>query len=202
MSLMEWLNPSKAIRSPRPQGKPEPGLAPFQAACAPLVASWVRSNDELFSLAPRTPPPITVRKVLSWKRDNGHPMLYYAPGEAEPCGYVELNLLPYGEAQWWVGHCLVAPPRRGSGIGLRMLGLLLDEAFRRWNAHTVNLVVFPENFGAVRCYRRAGFSERGEVFRRFVTRAGPHRMLYMSVDQHEHEFRRHQAAAQHLRPDA
>jgi RimJ/RimL family protein N-acetyltransferase len=202
MALMEWLYRPKPAAPPHPHGEPTPGLNPFEPAYARLVAGWVRSDDELFALAPRTLPPLTPRKVLAWKREHGYPMLYRNEGETEPCGYVELNLLPYGQAQWWVGHCLVAPGRRGTGIGLRMVDSLLDEAFRRQAAQMVSLVVFPQNFGAIRCYRRAGFSERGEVFRHFTTRSGPHRMLYMSLDRHEYDFRRHQAAAQHLRHEA
>lgn len=199
---MAWFNPAKPTVLSRPPGAPASGLTPFDAAYARLVTEWVRSDDELFALAPRTPPPLTPRKVLGWKRDDDHPMLYFDSQENEPCGYVELNRLSQGHAQWWVGHCLVAPRRRKSGVGLRMISLLLDAAFHQHEARLVSLVVFPENFGAIRCYRRAGFSERGEVFRRFTTRPGQYRMLYMSIDRHEHDFRRSQASAQDLRGHA
>jgi RimJ/RimL family protein N-acetyltransferase len=95
--------------------------------------------------------------------------------------------MPEGGDHWWVGHCIVAPRRRGNGIGLHMVRLLLDRAFDARNARRVSLIVFPSNFDAVRCYRAAGFSERREVYREFVTRPGRHRMLYMSIDRRRHE---------------
>lgn len=206
MSLIAWFRARRVGAcapgcAPAHQASPgcaRPGLAPFDPAHAKRVARWVQSDDELFALAPRTFPPLSARKVIAWQREDGYPMLYFDGGETDPCGYVELNRLPTGRAQWWLGHCLVAPHRRGKGVGLRMIDLVLDEAFCRRNAHTVSLVVFPDNFGAIRCYRRAGFSEHGEVFRRFATRAGQYRMLYMSIDRHEYEFRR-ETAAQPLR---
>ncbi len=176
---------ASASRADRPDGV----LMPFEDVFAPVVAGWVRSDDELFHLTPKTPPPITPEKVIGWRRPLGFPMLYWRDGAAEPCGYAELNRTELGEARWWLGHCLVAPDQRSRGVGLTMVRLLLGMAFQRKAAHVVSLIVFPGNLNAVRCYRRAGFSERGEVFRRFETRAGEHRMIHMSIDRHEYAYR-------------
>lgn len=162
------------------------GLVPFEAHYSGLVAGWVRSDDELFLLSPRTPGPLTPAKVIGWKQAGGDQLLYCIADDAEPWGYVELNPIPGRTGQWWVGHCLVAPYRRGKGIGLRMVRLVLDLAFDSRGATAVSLVVFPHNFGAVRCYRVAGFAERREVYREFATRPGRHRMLYMSIDRHRY----------------
>jgi len=166
------------------------GFVPFEARHASLVAGWVRSDKDLFMLSPRTPGPLTAAKVIGWKQAGGDQLMYHDPGDGEPCGYVELNPMPEGGRHWWIGHCIVAPHQRGNGTGLRMVRLVLDRAFEYRDARRVSLVVFPGNFGAVRCYCVAGLGERREIYREFATRPGQHRMLYMSIDHHEHRFLR------------
>ena len=38
-------------------------LIPFRPGDATIVAGWVSSNEDMFRLAPQTPPPLTPRKV-------------------------------------------------------------------------------------------------------------------------------------------
>ncbi len=182
---MEWLigrNGSPPAVPTAAATHPRFGLRPFEPRYAALVASWVRSPEEAFQLAPKTPPPLTPEKVVAWAQRDGHVFLCWREGDTEPCGYVELNPLSFGRRQWWLGHCIVTPALRGKGIGRRMVKLVLDEAFTERQARAVNLVVLPDNTAAIRCYRQAGFSERGEVFRDHTERPGKYRMLYMSID--------------------
>lgn len=177
-SLLEKVG----LRSP-PLNAPRGGeLHPFDPAFAATVAGWVRSDDELFHLSPRTPPPLTSAKVLEWGRAGGAAFLHIAsPGEP-PCGYVELNPMPNEPGHWWMGHCLVAPAARGRREGSRIVRLLLREAFVSREARRLSLVVFPGNVEAVRCYQSAGFVTLHDVYRSFDTRPGTHRMLYMTID--------------------
>ncbi len=158
-------------------------LRPFRRAHAPLVAGWVRDDDELFWLAPQTMPPLTPQKVIDWTARRGRPMLLCTSDRTEPVGYAELNDLPSRADELWIGHFIIAPERRGAGLGGRMLRLLLDHAFGPLTARRVALIVFPENVLAIRCYESGGLATAGRQERNFSPRPGTHRMLEMAIDQ-------------------
>lgn len=52
------------------------------------------------------------------------------------------------------------PSRRGKGYGKEMLRLAVKYAFEITKADAVQLMVFPENTAAIRCYESVGFTER------------------------------------------
>lgn len=156
-------------------------LIAFDKLLAPWIASWVSDDRELFWLAPKTPPPITAAKVVAWTYPGGSPMLLCHEQMPEPLGYVELNPMPGRTDDLWMGHCLVRPEHRGTGLGRQMVDMLIDEAFEHRCARTVSLVVFPENIPAVRCYRQAGFKQVGEQVKYFPTTRRRHCMLEMRI---------------------
>lgn len=163
-------------------------LAPFDKLMAPLVASWARDEHELFWLAPKTPPPLTAAKVVAWPGRDGCPLLMYRESDASPLGYLELNPMPGEQSHLWLGHCVLAPSARGTGLGKLMVRMLLDEAFINRKAWRVSLVVFPDNESAVACYRAAGFAHAGEQVKHFATTGRQHRMLQMTIDQIRHSM--------------
>lgn len=148
-------------------------LAAFAPKDAALVASWVRDAREAYWLAPRTPPPLTPEKVLEWQSPAGQALLLVEPPQDLAVAYGEVNPLGGRAGEFWLGHLLVAPDRRGQGLGRVLTRLLLQRAFERLGARRVTLVVFPENHGAIACYRAAGmhfdgyenhyFPARGEL---------------------------------------
>jgi RimJ/RimL family protein N-acetyltransferase len=172
-------------------------LGPFDKLMAPIVAAWARDPHELFWLAPKTYPPLTAAKVVGWPGSDGCPLLFYRDGIVEPIGYLELNPMPGEREHLWLGHCVVAPARRGSGLGEVMINLVLEEAFQTRKAARVSLVVFPDNIAAIRCYRACGFTEVGEQVKYFPTTGRQHRMLQMSVTRVDHA--RHVAAGKPIR---
>lgn len=157
-------------------------LSPFDKLQASRVASWARDDQELFWLAPKTPPPLTAAKVVGWATADGRPLLFYRDEIAEPLGYLELNPMPADWGHYWLGHCVIRPDQRGTGVGRHMIGLTLEYAFRTRRAYRVSLVVFPENAPAIRCYRHAGFIDAGEQWKYFSTTGQQHRMIQMTID--------------------
>lgn len=157
-------------------------LGPFEKVMAPLVARWARDDQELFWLAPKTPPPLSTAKVIAWATPDGRPMLFYRDEKPEPLGYLELNPMPADWGHYWLGHCVIRPEQRGTGIGRHMISLTIEYAFRVRRAYRVSLVVFPENVSAIRCYRRAGFIDAGDQWKFFATTGQQHRMLQMTID--------------------
>ena len=69
-----------------------------------------------------------------------------------------------GEA--WVLSAAVRPEHRGRGLGAALLEDVRAVLVAR-GAHALFLTVHPENAGAVRLYRRAGFRVEGEEARYF-----------------------------------
>ena len=123
--------------------------------------SWIRDAREAYWVAPRTPPPLTACEVLHWGVAGHCPLLLYELGETTPVGYGEVNELTSGMNRYWLGHLIVDPTQRGRGLGLQLTRLLLAEAFGRFHASDVTLVVFPENTVAIECYRAAGMRDNG-----------------------------------------
>jgi len=157
-------------------------LRPFERLHAPLIASWVRDDDELFWLAPQTPPPVTPEKVIGWTIRRGRPLLLWPPEASAPIGYAELNDMPTHPDELWIGHFIIALDHRGLGLSREMLRLLLRRAFGPLRAERVALIVFPANEPAIRCYRSGGLRTVGFQERTFASRPGPHKMREMAID--------------------
>jgi RimJ/RimL family protein N-acetyltransferase len=141
--------------SPEPV-RPVPRLAPLAREHAGLIASWAQDQRAAEWLAPRTPPPLDAAKVLEWQLPGVHAYLLYAGDEPLPLAYGEVNELRRDRGEYWLGHLVVAPARRGQGWGRDLTRLLLRAAFNELGARRVTLVVFPENRAAVRAYEAAG----------------------------------------------
>ncbi len=148
-----------AFPKPRRRTAPIYRLVPFNPPWADRVVSWVCNAQETYWLAPQTPPPLTATRLLSWQKPGHHPFLLFEPGDQQPIGYGELNELTGGYRQYWLGHLIVDPARRGRGYGKLLAQMLLREAFEQRGARRVTLVVFPENERAVACYRAAGMHD-------------------------------------------
>lgn len=135
-------------------------LEAFLPRDAAKVLSWVCGDHDAYLLAPRTPPPLTIRKLLQWSGP-GRSAYLLEESSGEAVGYGELNLLSGPRRQYWLGHLLIDPARRGAGLGRRLTELLLERAFCDRQASRVALVVFEGNDAARRCYLAAGMVEDG-----------------------------------------
>ncbi len=155
-------------------------LRSFDKLFGPLVAGWVQGEDALFCLAPGTAPPLTAAKVVGWTSDGDCPLLLWAAGQQEPCGYAELNTMESNPGALWLGHLLLRSEVRGQGWGHRFVRCLMEQAFEQMAASGIVLVVFPDNEPAIRCYKRVGFTVQREEVHRF---RGPQRdrMLRMEL---------------------
>ena len=160
-----------------------PVLARFHPIHAAAIASWIRDERQLQWVSPSTEPPLTAEKVQRWPRPDGEAFVLLAEGDddgasglpacaaastaQDPVAYAEINHMRSGGGNWWIGHFIVRPDRRGQGLGRLLLSDLLKEAFERLLANSVCLVVFPDNKPAIRCYESAGFMMMGSEYHRF-----------------------------------
>lgn len=154
-------------------------LAPFDRLFESFVAGWVTSEQELRMLAPSTKLPLTASKVAAWVKPGGHAYLFFHPQDPIPVGYGELNPMKREAQHLWLGHFVVRPDTRRQGVGLSFALAIIDEAFARLGARRISLIVFPENFSAIRCYERAGFRSAGAEIQRFADDPTEHRFLRM-----------------------
>lgn len=162
------------------------GLVRFSPAHAPHIAGWVETDQELHWLAPNTPGPLTAEKVIGWKNPGGTALVALDAEGIAPVGYGELNPMKGDARHVWIGHVVVSPSLRGSGIGQTFVRALLTYAFETIRAQRVTLVVFPENRSALRCYESVGFTIVQEERHRFGTPGKRHRLLRLTLDASRH----------------
>ena len=163
-------------------------LRPFSSDQATEVAGWAETPADLFILAPATPPPLTAEKVRAWTSERDTPLLLYPVRGTAPVGYAELNVMAHDARILWIGHLIVPRALRGQGIGYIFIQYLLRRAFEENRAHSVNLVVFPENEIAVHCYLKCGWRKDCVHYKTFSHRRGKFKMTKMKIT--ERQFRR------------
>jgi len=184
-----WINIDHVFPSSPPRSEPlrsapqlQVHLAKFEPWHAFDVARWSRTSQDLWWLAPNTPPPLTVSKVLGWKRDHGAAFVLRTHEDDTPLGYAELNPMRDDRTHFWLGHIVVRPDRRGGGLGRALMRCLLKEAFEQRAAERLSLIVFPDNLPAIRCYQAVGFTSIADEFHRFRGAGLKHRLHRMQIN--------------------
>jgi ribosomal protein S18 acetylase RimI-like enzyme len=128
-------------------------LEPFDPADAASVAGWATTADDVRMWCSRTAAPVPAEVIVGWSRAEdvrAHALF----DRAELVGYGEL-WLDDEEREVELARLIVAPDRRGRGVGSRLVEMLVEIA---QTAHAdVVLRVAPDNVAAQRCYARAGF---------------------------------------------
>jgi ribosomal protein S18 acetylase RimI-like enzyme len=163
-------------------------LAAFESQWASAVVDMVVDDHELFMLAPKSMPPLTAEKVRAWAGPGCTQMLLYHRTSPKPLGYVELNTMPSASRHLWMGHCIIRPDRRGTGLGWRMVEMVVEMAFAKCKANVLSLVVFPENQSAIRCYRSAGFEHINKETKFFASTRSEHTMLHMAINARRYRY--------------
>jgi ribosomal protein S18 acetylase RimI-like enzyme len=129
-------------------------LAPFDETQAGVVLGWIRTRQEADRWASAGHRDLEAALLREWHSDP----------DVRPFVCVEDGLLVgYGEV--WddaeadeaeLARIVVAPDRRGEGVGRRLVELLVEQA-RAAGFDDVWLRVVPDNAAAIACYRGAGF---------------------------------------------
>jgi ribosomal protein S18 acetylase RimI-like enzyme len=131
-------------------------LAPFDAAHAPLVSSWAPTASEVRSWCALAEAPVPPETVAGWSTAEDVEAFLLLDGEG-PVAYGEL-WLDEEESEVELARLLVAPERRGQGVGRTLTSLLAGAARADHpGLETVCLRVRPENTAGHRAYEAAGF---------------------------------------------
>jgi len=130
---------------------------PFDPARATLVSSWAPTAAEVLSWCALAEAPVPPEVISGWSTADDVDAFLLLDGEV-PVAYGEL-WLDEEEGEVELARLLVAPERRGQGVG-RTLTSLLAAAARDRHPHleTVCLRVRPENTAGHRAYEAAGFT--------------------------------------------
>jgi RimJ/RimL family protein N-acetyltransferase len=183
---------AEPISLAEPYRSPVTRLVPFRPEHAASIVSWIRNDRELFLIAPRTPPPLTVAKVCGWTGEGDRPVVLTSG--ARPVGYAELNRLDHLPAHLWIGHFVIDPELRRRGYGSILLSGLLSAAFASPDVWEVSLTVFPQNVGAIAFYEWFGFVLHETQVRRFEGTGRRHRIGWMRLPREQFERGRHDGA--------
>jgi [ribosomal protein S18]-alanine N-acetyltransferase len=129
-------------------------LRPFDEAHASEVLAWARTPEEAEQWA--SVPFLRLRPSLfrEWHTDPDVTP-YVALLAGEPSAYGEV-WDDHEENEAELGRIIVAPRRRGFGVGRRFVSLLVAEAVTR-GFSAIWVRVRPGNAAAEACYRAAGF---------------------------------------------
>jgi ribosomal protein S18 acetylase RimI-like enzyme len=131
-------------------------LEPFQTAHAAEIAGWATTAEEARRWGGReTAWPVASSVFDSWHADpEVHAYVLVEAGE--PLGYGEV-WVDADEREVELGRIIVAPERRGQGLGRLLVTLLLEQAAPTgYPAAFVR--VAPDNAAALACYAGAGFA--------------------------------------------
>ena len=143
----------------------------FKASNAEEIVTWFTSLEDYVLWGGRTFGwPLEAASIIE-RSQEPHVELYTfsaSKSDSEPNADSNANsntndLLGFMEFQRMSGSelrfCRVAihPNLRGKGLGQSMLEMALEAAKEIPNVTTISLAVFKQNYGAKRCYDKAGF---------------------------------------------
>jgi RimJ/RimL family protein N-acetyltransferase len=147
-------------------------LAPFADADIDRLIAWMSSSQLLgqwaasgFSF------PLTQAQMRAHMRTSAESgaLIFKVLDQAHSVvGHVELGSIDRFNRSLRIGRVVVAPERRGRGIGVDLMRSALRVAFDQLQMHRVELAVFDFNHAAIACYERVGFQREGvrrEMFR-------------------------------------
>jgi ribosomal protein S18 acetylase RimI-like enzyme len=132
-------------------------LHPFDPVRAALVASWAVGEEEVRSWWAADGDVVPAEAVAEWSETDDVEAYLFAEDAGPYVAYGEL-WLDHEEGDLELAHLVVAPERRGQGVGRALVQALAEQAR---HAHPeLSLVVLrvqPENDQAIRAYTAAGF---------------------------------------------
>ncbi len=143
-------------------------LRPFDRPDFPRLLSWIESPDFLYQWAgPFFTYPLDDaqldRYLLLATGDPPTRRIFTALEAAggQAVGHIELSQIDRRHRSASLSRVMVAPGRRGAGLGRAIVRAALAVAFDELRLHRVELVVFDFNHAAIRCYERAGLVREG-----------------------------------------
>jgi len=143
-------------------------LRSFDRSDFTRLLSWVQTPDQLYQWAgPLFSFPLSAdqldRYLLLATGDPPTHRIFtaLAANGGEPVGHIELSRIDRLHRSASLSRVMVAPDRRGQGLGQQMVRLALAIAFDELRLHRIELYVFDFNHAAIACYEHAGLVREG-----------------------------------------
>ncbi|CAN5770874.1 GNAT family protein [soil metagenome] len=133
-------------------------LEPFTEKDFEQVIEWVDSKELLITIAGTYFSfPLTSEQLHRYLKDKRSYSFNIVDADTEKViGHAEL--VNMGNDVYKIDKLLIGDKeQRGKGIGEKVMQLLVQYAFDKLNASTVELNVFDWNTSAIRCYEKTGF---------------------------------------------
>ena len=151
-----------------------------QAALA--LKWWSGQTRRDFCKWPRNPFgwPLDAAQLDSWWlacQENGIHPLVAVDEQGKPFGQLTAAFLPENRVHF--GLILLAPSRRGQGLGTAMMLTACQWAARR-QARQATVDVYACNPGALHCYQKAGFAVTGRTAAVFVFEGESWELLHLA----------------------
>lgn len=153
--------------------------AAFGGDDAPVVAGWIRTDEEADQWASVQLPAVTPQLFATWHADPDVHAFVLRDG-ARVCGYGEV-WVDDGEHEAELARIVVDPQWRGRGVGRQLAELLAVEAIRLGFAD-VWLRVVPTNTAAIACYTTAGFVRAGPEVEAAFNQPQPRPYVWMRFE--------------------
>jgi RimJ/RimL family protein N-acetyltransferase len=150
-------------------------LRPFDRSDFARLLGWVESPDFLFQWAgtlfnyPLDEAQLE-RYLLLAIGDPPTRLIYTALEGDEAVGHIEISQIDRRHNSATLSRIIIAPGRRGTGLGQQMVRLALGVVFDTLRLHRVDLFVFDFNGSAIAAYERAGLKREGHL--RDIRRVG------------------------------
>ena len=146
---------------------------PLVASDLPMLHEWLqRSHVSEWWGNPTTYADVE-RDYLPSITAESTTQVYIALLENEPIGFIQSYIVMGSGDGWWeqetdpgargIDQFLANPEQLGQGLGTAMISAFVNQLFQDPTVTKVQTDPSPKNERAIRCYRRVGFVEVGEV---------------------------------------
>lgn len=146
---------------------------PLVASDLPMLHEWLqRSHVSEWWDNPTTYADVE-RDYLPSTTGESTTQVYIALLENEPIGFIQSYIVMGSGDGWWeqetdpgargIDQFLANPEQLGQGLGTAMISAFVNQLFQDPIVTKVQTDPSPKNERAIRCYRRVGFVDVGEV---------------------------------------
>jgi RimJ/RimL family protein N-acetyltransferase len=141
------------------------GLGPLEPSLVPQLTQWI-NNFETVRMIGMDPRPMTRAEEEQWSQrvttsDSSVIFVIYDLEDMAPVGSVNLMDINRTHRTCELGIGIMAPERRGKGLGTEAVQLITDYAIHGLGMHNVQLCTYEYNWAGQRAYAKAGFKEYG-----------------------------------------
>lgn len=160
-------------------------LGPLDRSIIPLQTAWINDFPTTRTLGPDAQPRTEEEHELWYERVTAAgtriSFTVYDLADMAAVGTVSVMRIDERHGTCELGITIMAPERRGRGLGTEATRLITDYAIRDLGMHNVHLATLAFNVAGIRAYRKAGFREYGRRRQAWLHNGRYWDMVYMDV---------------------